>query len=50
MLRPERAQTETIYIQAPDTPVQEKAQENSEPQMELLDFLLGLLNVFHIGE
>ena len=50
MLRPERAQTETIYIQAPDTPVQETAQENSEPQMELLDFLLGLLNVFHRGE
>lgn len=50
MLRPERAQTETIYIQAPETPTQEMVQESEEPQMDLLDFLLGMLNVFHIGE
>lgn len=50
MLRPERAQTETIYIQAPETVTQELVQESEEPQMDLLDFLLGMLNVFHIGE
>ena len=50
MLRPERAQTETIYIQAPDSLAQETVQENEAPQMEWLDFLLGLLSVFHIGE
>lgn len=50
MLRRERAQTETIYIQAPEKKAQDEAQALSENHMEILDFLLGLLNVFHIGE
>ena len=50
MLRRERAQTETIYIQAPEKKAQEGAQTNGQTHMEILDFLLGLLNVFHIGE
>ena len=50
MLRRERAQTETIYIQAPEKKAQEGAQANGQTHMEILDFLLGLLNVFHIGE
>lgn len=50
MLRRERAQTETIYIQAPDKKAREEAQAVGQTRMEILDFLLGLLNVFHIGE
>lgn len=50
MLRPERAEHETIYIQAPAMSAQEMVQQNGEPRMELLDILLGLLNVLHIGE
>ena len=50
MLRPERSQKETIYIRASDLAVTEQLQQTEEPQMELLDILLGLLNVFHIGE
>ena len=50
MLRRERAQTETIYIQAPDKKAREEAQTVGQTHMEILDFLLGLLNVFHIGE
>ena len=50
MLRRERAQTETIYIQAPDKKAREEAQTVGQTHMETLDFLLGLLNVFHIGE
>ena len=50
MLRPERAQTEVIYIQNVDDTVQKSLQQNEEPRMEMLDILLGLLNVFHIGE
>jgi len=50
MLRPERAMTETIYIQNTEKTVQESLQQNEEPRMEMLDILLGLLNVFHIGE
>ena len=49
MLRPERAQHVTIYIQSPDT-AQQTLQQNEEPRMELLDILLGLLDVLHIGE
>ena len=49
MLRPERANQETIYIRATETSAAE-AQQTGEQQMELLDVLLGLLNVFHIGE
>ena len=50
MLRPERARRETVYIRASDLAVTEQLQQNEEPRMELLDILLGLLNVFHIGE
>ena len=50
MLRRERAQTETIYIQAPDKKAREEAQTVGQTHMEILDFLLGLLNVFQIGE
>ena len=50
MLRRERAQTETIYIQAPDKKAREEAQAVGQTHIEILDFLLGLLNVFHIGE
>ena len=50
MLRPERAQTEKIYIRAPEITAERSLQHNEEPRMELLDILLGLLNVFHIGE
>jgi len=50
MLRPERAEHETIYIQAPAISAQAAVQQNEEPRMELLDILLGLLNVLHIGE
>lgn len=50
MLRPERAQTEVIYIQNVDDMDRQSLQQNEEPRMEMLDILLGLLNVFHIGE
>ena len=50
MLRPERAQTEIIYIQNVDDVSENSLQQNEEPRMEMLDILLGLLNVFHIGE
>jgi len=49
MLRPERAQHMTIYIQTPEM-AQKTLQQNEEPRMELLDILLGLLDVLHIGE
>lgn len=50
MLRPERAEHQMIYIQAPNMSQNETVQQNEEPRMEWLDILLGLLNVFHIGE
>ena len=50
MLRPERAKTETIYISTPEGTAQKTVQNTEEPRMELLDILLGLLNVLHIGE
>ena len=50
MLRPERAHTQTIYIQTPDTSAKKAVQNIEEPRMEMLDILLGLLNVLHIGE
>ncbi|MBQ3168998.1 MAG: hypothetical protein IJB99_04475, partial [Clostridia bacterium] len=43
MLRPERAMTQKIYIQAPDTTAQTSVQNSEEPRMEMLDILLGLL-------
>ncbi len=50
MLRRERAQTEEIYIQVPDEPAGKAVQVEGRTKMEPLDFLLGLLSVFHIGE
>ena len=50
MLRPERALTETIYIQTIENNPDTVLQQNEEPRMEALDILLGLLNVLHIGE
>lgn len=50
MLRPERANQQTIYVRANDNRVTEAPQAADEPKMELLDILLGLLDVFHIGE
>ena len=50
MLRPERSQHETIYIHAGDLAVEPEPAQSETPRMELLDVLLGLLNVFHIGE
>jgi len=49
MLRPERAQHVTIYIQTPEE-APATLQQNEEPRMEMLDILLGLLDVLHIGE
>lgn len=50
MLRPERAEHETIYIQMPAAQNEGMLQQNEEPRMEVLDILLGLLNMLHIGE
>ena len=50
MLCPERALTETIYIQTIENNPDTVLQQNEEPRMEALDILLGLLNVLHIGE
>ena len=50
MLRPERATTQKIYIQTPDASAKKTVQNSEEPRMEMLDILLGLLNVLHIGE
>lgn len=49
MLRRERANQEIIYIRN-DNDQTAAAQPVEEPRMELLDVLLGLLDVFHIGE
>ena len=50
MLRPERAQKESLYIQIPDVTRAPEQTQSEEPKMEMLDILLGLLSVFHIGE
>ena len=50
MLRPERANHEKIYIRASDMNAHEAQPEAGGVQMELLDIMLGLLNVFHKGE
>ena len=49
MLRRERADTRKIYIQAPENLRTGTALTTEEPQFELLDFLLGLLDRMHIG-
>jgi len=50
MLRPELAHKEIIYIQTPESMNGNTVQNHEEPRMEMLDILLGLLDVFHIGE
>lgn len=50
MLRPERAQTETIYIRTPNVGESEAVQQSEERGFEVLDILLGILDLFHIGE
>ena len=50
MLRPERAQKESLYIQIPDVTRAAEQTQSEDPKMEMLDILLGLLSVFHIGE
>ena len=49
MLRRERANQETLYIRT-DNIQTTAVQQDEEPRMELLDVLLGLIDVFHIGE
>ena len=49
MLRPERAQTQTIYIQTPDMGGEGRMAAGEEPKLELLDVMLGLLDLMHIG-
>ena len=50
MLRPGLGQTETIYIRTPELSAKQAVQNDEEPGMQLLDILLGLLSVLHIGE
>jgi len=50
MLRPERANQATIYIRTTDAAETMAQTEAGGVEMELLDILLGLLNVLHIGE
>ena len=50
MLRPERAQKQSVYIQSIDTGTRARQEQTQEPRMDTLDILLGLLSVFHIGE
>ena len=49
MLRRERAERRKIYIQAPENLQAGTAPSTEEPQFELLDLLLGLLDRMHIG-
>ena len=49
MLRRERANQETIYIRD-DSNQTAAVQQDEQPRLELLDVLLGLLDVFQIGE
>jgi len=50
MLRPERAKHEVIYIRTADNAANEAQAQTGEPRLEFLDLMLGLLDVFHIGE
>lgn len=50
MLRPERIQTERIYIRMPENMTKKAVQNIEEPRMAGVDILLALLNLFHIGE
>ncbi len=50
MLRPERALHQSIHIQATTQELAKEAPQVEEQQMSFLDIMLGLLDVFHIGE
>lgn len=50
MLRPERAQTQTIYIQNAGEGQKKQVQEQEKPELGILDLLLGLLDMLNIGE
>ena len=50
MLRPERAQTQTIYIQNISEARSGQEQKQEEPKLGFLDLMLGLLDMLHIGE
>lgn len=50
MLRPERAETRTIYIQTGEDGANNPVQKQEKPKLGVLDILLGLLDVLHIGE
>ena len=50
MLRPERAETRTIYIQTGEDGANNPVQKQEKPKLGMLDILLGLLDVLHIGE
>ena len=50
MLRPERAQTRTIYIQNIPTERGGQEQQQESPKLGVLDLMLGLLDMLHIGE
>lgn len=46
MLRPERADTQVIYIQQPALAAQEAQKQSEESKFEALDFALGILEIF----
>ena len=50
MLRPERTETRTIYIQTGEDGTANQVQKQEKPKLGVLDILLGLLDVLHIGE
>ncbi|MBR2942098.1 MAG: hypothetical protein IKB82_01740 [Clostridia bacterium] len=50
MLRPERAAHEVIYIRTAEHSANEVQLTEGETRLEFLDLMLGLLDMFHIGE
>ncbi len=50
MLRREKATVKEIYIQLPEDDSLLTGAKDSEPHLEMLDIMLGLLDRFHIGE
>ena len=50
MLRPERAQSQTIYIQNVADGQKKPVQEQESPRLGFLDLMLGLLDMLNIGE
>lgn len=50
MLRRERANIVEIYIQKPEVVTQETVQESEGILVKCLDFMLGMLELLHIGE